>query len=562
MPRFTAQIDGSDFVVKDTAQSPVLTILSMPVANLHSDGGGSTLTPTMTIAEVDLAFSTPYGTEREMGFDLIFDFHNTHDSPKEIGGFGFDASGFDLGGVKDLLKPMGDGFTVLGNGGENYRIYPGDMYSPVILFRNDEDGLYNFCMTLLYPVLKYDHQIQTRARVDAEFRFRARGDNNIFSSTGWFTMAPGEKRRYTLCVRINDRTDTNIGPAPDAAQEWLWTLRGYQQYFRRLYGKPDYRRMGGWDGRVMASFNASTAQPYSGGNPRRFETSPLRNPSTDGTGGEPDGYYKFAEASTDYLPKNVTRILIWALSGYDTVLSPPEPQEGDYDPRFATGVETLDIVGDGVGPTTIRAAMRETRDAMQLGLYWGRACRVPDSDVWSELDRHDFDPSSGSDVNRMRRELDLAVKVWKAQAIGLDAYALGLSTPGQGVAWLRDMQAHYPHTLFITEEALPDVLHVFAPTYVIDSDAETGTVLSPFWLVNYINPGSEYIVQSNVASGQAARALQLASDGFTAISGWGPSIEAGLRAAPRWIELGEFPIPGYTSPFASRPLNERPHSLA
>ncbi len=554
MPRFTAQIDGSDFKVIDTDQSD-REVLVMPAANLHSDGSssGATLTPTLTIKEIDLAFSTPYGTEREMGFDLIFDFHNTGGTPKEIGGFGFDATGFDLHGTIELLKERGDGFANAGTVDENYRVYPGDLYSPIILIRDSTDNPYNICMAMLYPALRYDHAMQTRARTNTEYRFRARPDNSIFSSDDWFTIPPGGKRRYILSVRINDRTDTDIGPAPDAAQEWLWTVRGYQQYFRYLYGKPDYRRMGGWNGRVMGSFNASTGQSYSGGNPRRFEVGDLRNPSTNGAGAIPDGYFKFAEAAAGYIPKTVSRVMIWALSGFDTVTEGPPNNVGDFDPRFATGVETLDIVGDGVGPTTIRQAMREARDAMQIGLYWGHACRVPDSDTWSNLARHEFDPSSSSDVSRMRRELNLVVKVWKAQVVGLDEFTLGAVSPGQGAAWLRDMQSHYPHTLFITERALPDVLHVICPTYLIDEDETTGTVLSPYWLMHYINPGSEYIVQNNKGSGQVARALQLASDGFTPISGWTVTLDP-TRATPRWSELGEWPIPGFDQSFSACPL--------
>jgi hypothetical protein len=283
MPRFTANLTGTApnevLTVVDTGVTPNKTVLQTTL-NLHQAGGGGSgalASRQVVLREVDRTFPTPYGSETEMGFDLDF-ILSASGGAKEVGRMCL--AGFKTGTPIDRLDTytLGTFFQRTTAAGYNQNLYPGDMYSPVVVFRN---ASYNFCAALCYPLLEYDHEMHiegaltqpsgTSDPADAVFRvqFNAARSNSL---NPWFTIPDGQTRVYTIRFRINPRTNTNIGSGTNPASEWLWTLRGYQRYFRSRFGKPDYRRMGGWNGRVMASLNASVGTPYDATtNPRWFQ---------------------------------------------------------------------------------------------------------------------------------------------------------------------------------------------------------------------------------------------------------------------------------------------------
>lgn len=97
---------------------------------------------------------------------------------------------------------------------------------------------------------------------------------------------------------------------------------------------------------------------------------------------------------------------------------------------------------------------------------------------------------------------------------------------------------------------------VFAPTYFIEGSV--GSVQVPFWIPCYLNPGSEYLVQINglpAGVSQAERADELANLGMTTVAAWNSTLAIGVRATPRWPELGESAIPGFRSAFQATPLS-------
>ncbi|MGD9690215.1 MAG: hypothetical protein AB7K52_11230 [Phycisphaerales bacterium] len=209
---------------------------------------------------------------------------------------------------------------------------------------------------------------------------------------------------------------------------------------------------------------------------------------------------------------------------------------------------TLDTVGDGVGPTTVRPGLRHIRDRMQLGLYWGRCLAVDDSSDWDVSTPEQLDLSDPALVATAVAEMDLAVSRWGAQLIGLDEFDTK-NTPALGPAWLRLLQGRYPHAMLVTEQALPDYLHVIAPTFITETD-DPGTVDRPFWLQQYLNPGHECVLQIldlpfGVSENQ--RAHQLLDMGFSPLAIWSTTLDTSLRATPRWMELGEASIPCFRS---------------
>jgi hypothetical protein len=339
MARFTANISGPTLTVTDTASTN--DVLAMPAAEVHGMGLGSApnLAPALTIVEVDEPFGTPYGEEREMGIDFIFDFDNsTGTVAKQIGSFGL--KGFNLVEPVDLWTLIGSGFTQV-PADPNYHTYPGDHYSPITLIRDrvNANFPYNICVSLAYPVDVYDHLLVSwcpprddsngpvLGGVPKEIRYHACNKQPFDSSSEWATIPAGARRRYILQLRINDRTNTPVGPAPDAVGNEIWTLRGYQRYFRARHGKADYRRMGGWDGRAVQARFLAPDGTYDPANERRWNST-FSDPTT-GTG--------YAKIADDLLARRVTnnveRCMIWALSGYHKPGTPPV-----YPFRFATGV--------------------------------------------------------------------------------------------------------------------------------------------------------------------------------------------------------------------------------
>jgi len=548
MGRFTAEIEGSDFVVRDTHDSDRI-VIEMPKSDLHGPGGGgsgalATLTD-FVINAVEREFETPYGAELEMGFDLEFELTAPGGgSAKEVGIFAL--YGIMLGvPVLELDTHtgggVGTGFLSRSNQ-SNSKVYPGGSYAPLVVLRTNSN-LYNVCAAICCDVTTYNHpfNIVTSAfATGTEVEFQARSPGGA-----WATIPAGLVRKYAVSFRINDRTNTNIGPAADAPQEWLWTVRGYQRYFRARYGKPNYRAMGGWNGRTVATLNASAGTHADPGNLRSW------NPDRDPL--QTDGYQMFATQALAKKALNIDRVIIWALSGWHP---PAFNLSHNYPFRFATGIFDADM--NSTAQNSVHPALERIRHGgLQQGLWWGRCTQTNNSSDWKEpQDPAVFiDLSNPTTIALALAESDLAVLEWGSTVIGLDAYAF--TNPGDGVRWLQILKARYPRALLITEIALPDIYHVIAPTYIIEPFPQ-GSYTRPYWLHHYINPGSECHLQFDYDAGdQAIRTTEVADMGFTPCTGYLAAISAGTRAVDRWSELGEVSITSYDTAIAGHTSRDR-----
>jgi hypothetical protein len=146
--------------------------------------------------------------------------------------------------------------------------------------------------------------------------------------------------------------------------------------------------------------------------------------------------------------------------------------------------------------------------------------------------------------------------------IGLDQHSLtGFSkSPKRALEWFKVLLARYPHRMLITERALPDFLHVVAPTTVLETSAQVGSIASPWWLPIYMMAGGEYYIiverlPDDVSS--AERAAELAAAGFTPMASWPGPLVQGTRAALRWRDLGEFEVPRFDRGVTLRSSRDR-----
>ncbi len=537
MGRFSAEFEGSDFVVRDTHNANRI-VIEMPTSDLHLPGGGGSgalaTLKSLTIRKVEREFETPYGTELEMGFDLDIELTAPGGgSAKEVGIFAL--YGIMLGTPVLELDThtgggVGTGFLTRASPAENSKVYPGGSYAPLAVLRTNDD-LYNVCAAMCCDITTYNHPFNIVTGIldtqGSQVEFEARPPGGA-----WATIPAGQVRKYTVSFRINDRTNTNIGPESDAPQEWLWTVRGYQQFFRARYGKPNYRAMGGWNGRTVATLNASQGTYDDPDNLRSWHTD--RDPLIT------DGYQKFATQALLKQTYNIDRVIIWALSGWHP---PAFNLSHNYPFRFATGIFDSDM--NSTAQNSVRPALERIRHGgMQQGLWWGRCTQTNDSKVWDDPQDPavNIDLSNPTTIALALAESDLAVLEWGSKVIGLDAY--DFTNPGDGVRWLQMLKARYPRTLLITEIALPDIYHVIAPTYIIETpQTPPGAVTRPYWLHHYINPGNECHLQFLYAvNGQATRTSAVADMGYTPTTGYLAAITPGTRASIRWQELGESAI--------------------
>lgn len=204
--------------------------------------------------------------------------------------------------------------------------------------------------------------------------------------------------------------------------------------------------------------------------------------------------------------------------------------------------------------------MLQIRRRLTLGIWWGHSDLLYPSATWEPLTPAALNPFSTADAAEAFKELDLCVKTWGAQLIGLDAYAF---SSREAVVWMRKLRSNYPHVMFITERALPDFPHVLAPTFITQADLPDGLISDPFWIIKYLNPGSEYIVQVDQLGTvtDSDRADQLAADGLTMLTSWTNPVRAGLRAISQHRLLGESTIPHFTSAFQATPLGAAQGSM-
>lgn len=554
MPRFTCTLGGTypNYVltIRDSANGNAIVAQTQGTVAMHSQLFGEPSYPlcscSAAIEEFERTIAIPGGTFVERGCDLVFTVTNTGNTEAQVGNFTL--ANFRTGSSVEVLNQWTEcKFVALGNqSSPTQGNYPGVRYFPGSVIRN---ATYNFAFYMLYRAVEWNHPFKTYEFVDSttspanQLRISLQCGNNDASIKA--TLAPGESRQYRICIRIGDRTNTRVAGA-DSAEEWIWLLASYRDYFRSLYGKPDYRSMGGFDGRACCG---NYLAPDAGNNPtnlRRWQ-SDANNPTLGA------GYHKIADSAIARMAKNLRRNMTWALSGFHS-----GDCQGNYPHRFATGVLEL----NDVAQSTVAAAFKRIRDAgMQQGFWWGLSAYPERASVWDQAPcgADTIDPDNATLVQRAYAELDIAVKQWGAQLIGLDAF--GFDRPGHGYRWLSMLKARYPGVMFVTEMSLPDYLHVLAPTYIIETPR--GTMANPFWLHQFINPGSECWLQleafqpdNQPTKTALQRTNEVAAMGFTPMSsffGADESIASNLRAADRWTELGESAIADYDRPLPALP---------
>ena len=564
MARFTAQLTGvypnQVLTIRDTANGNAIIAQTAGFSQLHNKLFGTPDLPlcscSIAVEEFERTIGIPGGSFVERGCDLVFTVSNATGSEVQVGSF--NATNFRLGSSVEVMHQWVQCvFAALGTeASPSQSNYYGTKYFPGSVFRN---ATYNFTFYLLYNPVVHNHPVKTYEFLNStttpshqlHCAFQCGNNDASFKAT----LQPGETRTYRLCIRIGDRTNTRVA-GPDSAEEWIWLLASYRDHFRALFGKPDYRSMGGFDGRPCCG---SYLAPDDGSNPsnlRRWQSND-NNPTLGA------GYEKVADGALARRANNIARNMIWALSGWHS-----GGCQGNYPFRFATGLlELNDVAKNSIAP-----AMKRIRDGgMQQGFWWGLAAYPENSSMWDQAPCGStvIDPDDHETVAKAYAELDLAVTQWGANLIGLDAF--GFEKPAHAFRWLQMLKARYPNVLFVTEQALPDYLHVLAPTYIIEQPA--GTQANPFWLHQFINPGGECWLQLDAyePSGQPAKTARQRTDevaamGYTPVSGFfqtggSNALAVGLRAADRWTELGESAIAGYNAPLPPAPEPEPTESI-
>lgn len=355
--------------------------------------------------------------------------------------------------------------------------YPDNTYSPVWVFRDDEQAV---GVSVLYPLFQYKHDIQFRLREAPAPDEGMRGwyiDLRLSSmpgdttGKGWIdysaSLAPGESRTYTVTVRF-DRTP----------EEWVRTLLPYRDFFREHFGGVQYQR------RTHAIMGYSTSQEtlLSSNNPYGFRAEHLR---PDRHGWEPM-VNQILDAG------DWPEILLIKPSGEYLV-----NRGWNYPFKMLTQLETTPELRTAFNPDIGLASI--PRQGRELTLWWGRALQV--AEEWDPAYCHSFNPTSESDRRLAFDELDLARQLG-ATGIGLDAFSHDIVPVWESYAWLRDMSIAYPEMSFYVEPIACDAVHTLAPTWVrgwdesrdVEEPEGVYRITGPHMLADFLLPGHETLL--------------------------------------------------------------------
>ncbi len=260
------------------------------------------------------------------GFDLVYTFRNAGDKPAPMATLklgvitlGEHALYQDMRRALDTLPADPGHFPV------RWLDYPGSLYSPVTVFRNDRIAV---GISLQYPILEYQHDVRLTLKSPGGRLAQGTGgrgfevDHALSAPSAQAPETPGKGPARTprnrpsagdgkssrpgaaLPVALSQpagRDDAEAeeaepqprGPWPDRPgligpgmertyvvsvrvtrkpEEWVRTLTPYRDFFRRIYGGVTYKRhTGAINGVVMANFGRiSPDNPYGwvGGVPR------------------------------------------------------------------------------------------------------------------------------------------------------------------------------------------------------------------------------------------------------------------------------------------------------
>lgn len=463
--------------------------------------------------------------ERQNGCDLVFLFVNATAEWSGLGkitvaGVRFDEQitghDFRFDGKPITLNADNTGIGVSG------WHYPGGTYSPVNVI---EDGDYKVGISLIYPVLTYEHQVRIRCKPqfpagepawftefilnsEDEARYHADGD-----------LAPGESRLYVVSVRV----------ATDKAR-WQETLEPYRAYFESKHGGVDYQR-----------------------NPTPVQFTSLATDSNQ----SPDNTYGFTEGDSLRPDHNgfgpwMDRFVERGQYGFSRVMiSKPtglflQNRQNNIPPLFASHWLEGDEYGHAMGDA-VEQFNRVPQSGLKLGLWWGRAGQVmPDGWDTSGIER--LDPDNPEHVALAFRELDIAYAAG-ARLFGLDAFR---EIPAwDAVNWIQKMKQRAPGARFVTEPVCGDVLHNRAPAFQVATRPTVEAALrveTRHFLADFLNPGHElwgyirddrladYIGHEPTVEDWIAEAERVAALGYVPCVSELFHITPGMTAVESWVE--------------------------
>lgn len=510
-------IDG-EIVMRDAGDGRIL--IHNRGLKLHDANGPDCLTP-----EIKL---NPQPT----GFDLEVMYDNQSGRERPVGDLNLGVITLGRNILYQDFRHTGvampvDNVTLSGLGW----YYPGDLYSPVAVLRNDRHAI---GISLQYPVLAYEHDVCVSLLTPRGAFLEGEGGqgwNVHFGLAGKphgrtmkhpAHLKAGEKRRYVLSVRVTRQPE-----------EWIRTLTPYRNYFVWGYGGVRYQR----DPNPVLAVNPTDGSFISASN-RWGWGYPSRRPDVHGWG--PWVHY----LTTDMAAwKN---LMIWAPSGlYD------QNREMNYPFQFTTHWRAHPRTATATNPVNGLPAIKAR--GQTLGLWWGRAVQV--ATRWNPSEMVPLDLRNPAHVAAAMAELDLAVEAG-ATVIGLDTFDHGLLPVWDQVEWLAAMQERAPGVKFVTEPSNCDVIHRLAPTFVDGwtSDPnprntdELYRVKNPNYLADFLLPGHETWVGLrwdlwSTHFGQSPGMQRIRQDiirhanmGYVPVVFYDVPASTQFRAAPSWTE--------------------------
>jgi len=411
------------------------------------------------------------------GADIIFNFHNTADTPKGLGMLDTGILTLGQNVIYQDLRETNEAVTanVKTYVGKAYP-YPSDLYCPAWVISN---STYHVGVSLQYPIMEYKHDAFIGLSNPKGAQLLGEGGagwavNFVLSTIGphsWqkvqysAELKPDERRQYVMSIRIQPK-----------AKEWVRTLLPYRNYFRANYGGVKYLR----DPKPVMAFGLSGEVQLSDDNP--FGFAPQYRPDRQ-------GFNKLAgELKTNY--PGWGSVMIWLPGGVYRV-----HQENNFPFQFTSTWMNWPIASSSAFDDTFGlASIKNT--GKDFGLWWGNSARM--ALTWDPKHFVDFDPDNPKHVKLALTELDIAAKAG-ATSIGLDTFAHNYTPIWKGYPWLVAMRLRYPYMRFVTEPSACDIMHTIAPTFISAWNDETKPaneeglyrIKHPNYIADFLLPGHE-----------------------------------------------------------------------
>ncbi len=384
------------------------------------------------------------------GFDLTVTFTNDGVAPVPLGNITI--PGIRFGQVVNYADLRFDSkIGQFDHQGRNFfgpgRVYPRELYSPAFILGDER---YWMGVSVLYPVVEYNHSVQLQARVPGG-ALNSTGRNWEIDCKLIDELPAGEAREYTFAVRLV-RVD----------EPWVKALLPYRDYFHDLYGPVQYQR----DPRPVMSYNMAGNEFASPTNPFGFSASSIR----------PDivGYQPHAERLLNYHNDDGhVRIMAWTPSGVFL-----NNQGNNYPFPFMSNMMNVPQMAS----TRHFLADVPAPPLLEIGYWWGRSSQVMTG--WDVPDWTAFSVDNPDHVARGLREIELAREL-NATMVGLDAYVYHNSI-ADAFLWLTMLREAAPEIRFVVEPSPPDIIHFQAGAFTDAVLVKNEKVLADFLL-----PGHE-----------------------------------------------------------------------